>query len=137
MAKKEDGTSEQSRPTIQVWVDAQLPPSLARWLRTEHDVDALHLQDLGLHQERDAVIYERARAENCAVVVLTKDDDFSKLLRRQGPPPLVVWLRCGNVKNQELRRIVLEAWPRTEALLAADETLVEIRRRGDITNRSE
>jgi predicted nuclease of predicted toxin-antitoxin system len=60
---------------------------------------------------------------------VTKDDDFAKLLGQHGPPPQVVWLRCGNVTNPELRRIVLDAWPRADALLAEGEALVEIRRR--------
>jgi predicted nuclease of predicted toxin-antitoxin system len=34
------------------------------------------------------------------VVVVTKDDDFAKLLGQHGPPPQVVWLRSGNVTNQ-------------------------------------
>lgn len=64
-------------------------------------------------------------------MVLTKDDDFRKLLDQHGPPPKVIWMRCGNVKNQELRRIVETAWPRTADLLAAGEALVEVRRQHD------
>ena len=110
------------------WLDAQLPPALARWLQTHHQVNAVHLQELGLHRARDSEIFEAARAAG-GVVVVTKDDDFASLLGRHGPPPQVVWLRCGNVNNQELRRIVLEAWPRTVELLDAGEALVEIRSR--------
>lgn len=112
-----------------VWIDAQLPPALARWLWAEYGVDATHVDDRGLLRARDSAIFAAARTANRMVVVLTKDDDFVKLLGQQGPPPYIVWLRCGNVRNEELRRIVVEAWPRTQALLAAGEPLVEIRRR--------
>lgn len=64
-------------------------------------------------------------------VVVTKDEDFPKLLRQQRPPPQLVWVRSGNVTNQELRAILLENWPRAAELLARGETLVEIRRRHD------
>jgi predicted nuclease of predicted toxin-antitoxin system len=113
------------------WVDAQLPPALARWLQTEHGTHALHVEELGLHRARDTEIFEAARAAAAPVAVITKDDDFARLLDRRGPPPQVVWLRCGNVTNRELRRIVLDAWPRALNLLAAGEALVEIRRRAE------
>jgi predicted nuclease of predicted toxin-antitoxin system len=120
---------ELTGPTRRVWIDAQLPPVLARWIRTEHGADAVHVEELGLHRARDPEIFAAARAAAGPVVVVTKDDDFTKLLGQHGPPPQVVWLRCGNVTNQELRRIMLDAWPRAFGLLTAGEALVEIRRR--------
>lgn len=113
---------------VRVWLDAQLPPALARWLAREYDVAALHVEDVALLHADDARIFETARLDG-AVVVMTKDEDFVKLVERHGPPPQVVWVTCGNVRNSELRRIVLEAWPRVAALLAAGEPLVEVSRR--------
>ena len=126
-----DAGRQAHRPAArtQIWVDAQLPPALAGWLRTTHGVDAVHIEELGLQRSLDSVIFKAARTADPEVVVITKDDDFPKLLARQGPPPRVVWVRCGNVTNRELRRIMQEAWPRTAQLVAAGEALVEIRRR--------
>lgn len=109
-------------------MDAQLPPALARWLAEEHGEAATHVQDVGLLQADDPIIFETARAGGAATVV-TKDDDFVKLVERYGPPPQVVWVTCGNVRNAELRRIVLEAWPRVATLLAAGAPLVEVSQR--------
>lgn len=109
---------------------AAVTPALAGWLRAEHNVDAVHLVELGMHRARDPAIFAAARAADRVVVIVTKDDDFPKLLGQHGPPPKVVWVRCGTVTNQKVRRIVLEAWPRAMALLAG-EALVEIRRRHD------
>jgi uncharacterized protein (DUF433 family) len=39
---------------LHVWVDAQLPPSLAGWLRSEHGVFADHVSQLDLTAARDA-----------------------------------------------------------------------------------
>ena len=75
----------------------------------------------------EPVIFAAASAGGAAVVV-TKDDDSVRLLDQHGPPPQVVWVTCGNVRNPELRRIMLAAWPQVAALLAAGEPLVEVSR---------
>lgn len=69
-----------------VWVDAQLPPVLALWLARDYGVDAEHVNEIGFLGEDDAVIFTPARAGGAAVVI-TKDDDFVRLLERHGPPP--------------------------------------------------
>ncbi len=111
-----------------VWVDAQLPPALARWLRQSYEIDAWHVGDVELLAADDTAIFAAARARRAAVVV-TKDEDFVRLVERHGPPPQAVWVTCGNVRNAELRAVVLGAWPRVAELLAGGEPLVEIGRR--------
>ena len=115
-----------SLPTREAWIDAQLPPRLAIWLRTEYGVNAVHVEELGLLRAPDPEIFTMAKDADRAVVILTKDDDFQKLLTQHGPPPQIIWVRCGNVGNQELRSIVNLAWPRISERLAAGEALVEI-----------
>lgn len=110
-----------------VWVDAQLPPALALWLVDAYAVNAQHVQDVQLLSADDPVIFAAARARGAAIVI-TKDDDFVQLVGRHGPPPQVVWVTCGNVRNAELRAIVLNAWPRVADLLAHGEPLVELSR---------
>lgn len=107
-----------------VWVDAQINPTLAGWLRRTFGVDAHAVRDLGLREAADPLIFGRARA--AGAVVLTKDSDFVDLLGRHGPPPQVVWLTCGNTSNASLRRLFATAWPRAAALLAAGAPLVEV-----------
>lgn len=111
-----------------VWVDAQLPPALARWLRQTHGLAAWHVAEVEQLDADDPAIFAAARSGRAAIVV-TKDDDFVELVERLGPPPQVVWVTCGNIKNAELRAIVLEAWPRVAELLASGEPLVELGRR--------
>ena len=108
-----------------VWIDAQLPPALARWLAREHGVDAVHVSDLGYLRSDDADIFSAARAARTTVVV-TKDDDFVRLLERHGPPPQIVWVTVGNVRDAALRELVLSVWPRVVLSLAAGEPLVEL-----------
>ena len=111
-------------PLLRVWVDAQLPPVMARWLGEHPGVEATHTFALGLLAASDTVIFEAARA--AGAVVVTKDADFVDLLDRRGPPPQVVWVTTGNVTNAGLRTLVAAAWPRAIELLRAGEPLVEV-----------
>ena len=113
---EEPGPEEALRGSV-VWVDAQLPPSLAHWLTSEYAVDAKHVEDIGLLHHDDPEIVDSAGSVGQPVVLITKDADFVDLLQRRGPPPVVVWVRTGNITNRELRRIVLAAWGKTAALI--------------------
>ncbi len=93
-----------------VWVDAQLPPSLARRLAQTFDLDAIHVEALGLRKATDHAIYMAARAVRA--VVLTKDIDFVLLQERHGPPPQIFWITCGNMSNARLWDLVRAEWPR-------------------------
>jgi predicted nuclease of predicted toxin-antitoxin system len=108
----------------QYWVDAQLSPALAQWLRDAFGVDAVAIRDLGFRDAEDSVIFRAARDR--AAIVVTKDNDFVQLLDRYGAPPQVLWLTCGNTSNTRLRALLGEAWPSASTLLAAGEPLVEI-----------
>jgi predicted nuclease of predicted toxin-antitoxin system len=70
---------------MKLWLDAQLSPSLARWMHDVFSVDAVPVCDLGLRDAGDSEIFQAARLENA--VVMTKDGDFAMLLDRLGSPP--------------------------------------------------
>jgi predicted nuclease of predicted toxin-antitoxin system len=72
----------------------------------------------------DPLIFEAARRANA--IVLTKDADFSLLLERLGPPPQVLWIRCGNTSKAHVQRILIATLPNALRLLSAGEPLVEI-----------
>ncbi len=109
---------------MNVWIDAQLSPLVAVWLRRVFAVDATCVRDVGLRDAPDEAIFIAARERDA--VVLTKDRDFVDLLARLGPPPRVLWLTCGNTSNSRLFDILQDAWPRAVAMLQAGEPLVEI-----------
>jgi predicted nuclease of predicted toxin-antitoxin system len=107
-----------------IWVDAQLPPALAKWLRELGESRATHVQDLDLLTAEDSEIFEMAR--QAGAVVITKDSDFIQLQQRFGPPPRLIWLTCGNRSNRALKELMVRSWPRIRDLLAAGEILIEI-----------
>lgn len=130
MGNDTGGRPDDAGSATWIWIDAQLPPAMARWFRVDLRREAVHLEELGLLHAKDRAIFEAARTADRAVVVDTKDDDFRNLVGQHGPPPQVVWVRSGNVTNPELRRILRDAWPQVASLLEAGEPLVELRRRG-------
>jgi predicted nuclease of predicted toxin-antitoxin system len=110
-----------------IWVDAQLPPALALWLRDSFGAEAFSLRELGMRDADDHHIY-RAAKQSCAILI-SKDADFVELVQRLGAPPQLLWVTCGNVTNANLKEIFAEVFSKALDLLAAGEAIVEIGRR--------
>jgi len=107
-----------------LWLDAQLPPSLAHWFGETFSVRAYSLKFLGLDRAADLEIFSKAKGEG--IVLLTKDSDFLPLLDQWGPPPQIVYLRLGNSTNAFLRRYFTAKWPEVKAFLDQGLALVEV-----------
>lgn len=107
-----------------IWLDAHISPALAVWISQQIGHPALPLRELGLRVAKDEAIFEQAR--DVGAIVMTKDEDFVKILERRGPPPQIVWLTCGNTSNASLQTILLRRLPKALELIARGEPLVEI-----------
>jgi len=59
---------------------------------------------LGLDRAPDEQIWETAKRED--YVIVTQDVDFVNLSLLKGPPPKVVWLRCGNQPTASIEQLV-------------------------------
>ena len=105
-------------------MDAQLSPSIARWLTTTQGVEAVALRDVGLRDAEDSRIFFAARQNGATV--MSKDADFPDLVRQHGPPPQIIWITCGNTSNARLQEILSQAWPVVAQLLESGEKLVEV-----------
>ncbi len=81
-------------------VDAQLPMSLARFLR-ERGFDAIHTLELAdKNQTDDLTINEISLAEKR--VVITKDSDFYNSYEAKQEPFKLLYLTMGNIHNRDL-----------------------------------
>lgn len=109
---------------MNLWIYAQLPPTLAIWLNSNFDIEATALRDLDLRDARDVEIFEAARAANA--IIITKDSDFVDLACRLGTPPQIVWLTCGNVTNRSLRQLLAATLQDALERLRQGEAIVEI-----------
>lgn len=110
---------------MKLWIDAQLSPALARWI-TDHfeDLEAIAVRELGLRDAVDTEIFEAARQAHA--VVMSKDSDFVDLVNRLGSPPQVLWIRCGNTSNAQMRAILSRTLSAAIDMLHHGEHLVEI-----------
>lgn len=59
---------------------------------------------LGLARASDELIWETAKREG--YVIVTQDVDFVNLSLLKGPPPKVVWLRCGNLGTKFIEQLI-------------------------------
>lgn len=81
--------------------------------------------DIGFGDVSDRVLWRYA-LEHEAVIV-TKDEDFSRMVATETVTPTVVWIRVGNT-----RRAALFAWfepliPRIVAMVESGDRLIELR----------
>ena len=107
-----------------IWLDAHLSPSIARWIAETFAVECASVRDLGLRDALDPPIFAAARAAGAAV--MTKDADFAKMVERLGPPPRVIWLRCGNTSNAALKHLLIRDLPECIVRLADGDSIVEL-----------
>jgi predicted nuclease of predicted toxin-antitoxin system len=111
---------------MKLWLDAQLPPALARWINDQDlGLAAIPIRDIGLRDASDLDIFFKARL--AGAMVMTKDRDFIQLLSTEGPPPKVIWLRLGNSSNAALQAVLSTTLTKAIELLSESETWVEIR----------
>jgi predicted nuclease of predicted toxin-antitoxin system len=73
-----------------ILIDAQLSPNLAIWIKEEFQIETFSCKFLNLTTSSDLEIFQKAR--NLKYIVLTKDEDFVKLLDRYGSPPKIIWI---------------------------------------------
>jgi predicted nuclease of predicted toxin-antitoxin system len=109
---------------MKLLVDAQLPGTLARWLRGR-DCDALHLLECGMAQADDASIWRKAGEEGR--ILVTKDEDFFILATRPGEAGRLLWLRMGNCRTQDLITRLNRDWIAIETAFSEGQRIVELR----------
>ena len=107
-----------------IWLDAHLPPRLARWITERFGEPAQPLRDVGLREADDPDIWDAAR--RAGAIVLTKDADFDERVKRLGPPPHIIWLTCGNTSEEYLRNLLETQLPVALEMIRHGEALVEI-----------
>jgi len=109
---------------IRFLIDAQLPPGLAREL-TARGYPAEHVNRVGLGIAGDDAIWRHASRSRETLV--TKDEDFVALARRESSGPQVVWIRVGNISNDALWRVIDPLLDEIVDALNAGERIIEVR----------
>jgi predicted nuclease of predicted toxin-antitoxin system len=109
---------------MEIWLDANISPVIATWVRVEFSYQCFALREMGLRDASDPVIFRAAKTKG-DVVLITKDEDFCKLLQNGTSPPKIIWLTIGNCSNMKLKEILKRDLPKALTLLAEND-LVEI-----------
>ena len=105
---------------MKVWLDAQLSPVLANWMRATFQLTAFPMRDLGMLKGSDEQIFMRAKKE--VDIVITKDKDFVALLERLGPPPQGIWITMGNTSNARMKHVLQVRFPEALEMFAKGES---------------
>lgn len=71
------------------------------------------LRLLGLDQADDVAVWNTAAARGFMLV--TQDSDFADRAALLGPPPKVIWLRCGNQTTVTIEKLIREHQAAIEA----------------------
>ncbi len=105
-------------------VDNQLPPVLARCIRTEFGAEARHVADVGLQEGTDAELW--AYASKTDAVLISKDDDFVRFILTT-PTARLIWVRTGNCRSGHLLNVFRRVWPRVLERLDNNDRFIEVR----------
>jgi len=65
---------------------------------------SVQVRQLGLDRGDDRTIWEYAKANG--FMIISQDSDFADLAALLGPPPKVIWLRCGNQPTKTIEQLL-------------------------------
>ncbi|MFC2130527.1 DUF5615 family PIN-like protein [Bacteroidota bacterium] len=109
---------------MKIWLDAQLSPLIAKWIRDEFQIEITPLRDLALRNTPDREIFFQAKQYNA--MIMTKDHDFIDLISQYGSPPQILLLTCGNTSNKNLKVILKHSFKMALKHIQNGESIVEI-----------
>lgn len=85
-------------------IDTQLPPSLTK-LFNKYSLEAIHTTSFhDGHLLNDVEIIKIALSQNR--IIVSKDKDFFENFIINGPPPKILLIETGNIKNRELFQLI-------------------------------
>ncbi|WP_210410335.1 DUF5615 family PIN-like protein [Leptospira meyeri] len=84
--------------------DANLSPNLVEHL---YDVfpNSEHVFSLGI-ESSDELIWKKASEKN--LIIVTKDNDFNKILEKKGFPPKIIQIKRGNCNTSSIVTLLKE-----------------------------
>ena len=112
---------------LEFWIDFNLPPNMAVWLRDEFNVLAKSFKELNFDTTPDVEVYKIAALQSNIIVITTKDIDFIGYQKIIGAPPKILYISVENISNQNLKKIVFNNFAEILKLfLQSDASLIEI-----------
>ncbi len=112
---------------LEFWIDLNLPPQMAVWLKDEFNVNAKSFKELSFSDTPDVEVYKIAATKSNMIIITIKDIDFSNYQNVVGPPPRILYLNVGNISNKNLKILIQKRFAEIlELFLTTKEPLIEI-----------
>jgi predicted nuclease of predicted toxin-antitoxin system len=112
---------------LEFWIDVNLPPIMAVWIRKDFGVSAKSFNELNFDTEKDVTVFTRAVQRFNTIVITTKDVDFKNLSEEIIPGPRILYVNVGNISNKALKEVVYKSLDNAIRIFSqTDETLIEI-----------
>jgi predicted nuclease of predicted toxin-antitoxin system len=112
---------------LEFWIDLNLPPVMAHWLRDDFNVQARSFKDLGFEKTPDIDVYKLAATQANTIIITTKDIDFIDHSGTMGHPPKILYLNVGNISNKELKEIIYRSFAQVRKMfLEPDKSFIEL-----------
>lgn len=108
-----------------IFFDQNISFRVSRKLQTQFK-NCIHISEVGLLNATDNSIWDYCKLNNHCIV--TFDHDFIDISLLKGAPPKVILLNQGNLKSDELIRLLLNHKNDIEIFLSSnnEETIIEI-----------
>jgi predicted nuclease of predicted toxin-antitoxin system len=85
----------------EIWLDAQLSPIIAKWLKDKTGWNIKSAFVLKLFSLNDYQIYEKAKSHG-NIILLSKDSDLIDIILQKGSPPKLINIKIDNCDNRIL-----------------------------------
>ena len=113
--------------SFEFWIDFNLPPQMAVWLKEGFNVTAKSFKELSFDTTPDVEVYKIAAQKLNVIVITTKDVDFIDYQKITGGPPKVLYISVGNISNQNLKKLIQQNFAEIlQLFLQPDTSFIEI-----------
>jgi predicted nuclease of predicted toxin-antitoxin system len=94
---------------VKLVFDHHFPALIAREVEKQLGIRCLTVAELHWSRATDYHIF--SSLSDRGDVIVTKDEDYVAMATRSGPPPQVIWIRLGNIRNSELLVVMRRSLP--------------------------
>ena len=88
-------------------------------LLPEQFSDSTSIKKEGLINASDRQVWEYAKEHN--YIIVTQDSDFNDLNTLYNFPPKIIWIRTGNLRTQEILKILVDHIVEIEKFISDDD----------------
>jgi len=81
----------------------------------EMGVKSEHVENCNLEKSTDETVWRYAKKMNYSI--LSKDSDFISIYNKNGHPPKIIILTCGNKSTEQIIELLKDSWQKIAELI--------------------